>query len=311
MGVIDIATRRMIDDSSFAAECANALLYGGEAVIRPEDVSDFSEHADFMKVIEGKEASFLSSARVADVVKLIKRREGDAIFGILSIESQSELDYAFLARHHAYISFLLLRYLEQHGRGVKVPKAYGLVMTPEYKKHTKPRFFRDYYDIEADDSKMIAYDREHMPYDFTVDVFSPAMDIGKIEKFQPRLASYLAMQKYKDDYNKLIPWLEKHGPKRLNRTLLNAVSAVTRKDFGSIIYDEEGEVEMAHMFQGLIDETMEKGEKKGAETEKNRVIHTMKQKHYSFAQVKDFYANLTEKEWDSISVSEDSPKYKV
>ncbi len=37
----------------------------------------------------------------------------------------------------------------------------------------------------------------------------------------------------------------------------------------------------------------------------------MKQKHYSFDQVKDLYANLTEKEWDSISVSEDSPKYKV
>ncbi len=72
---------------------------------------------------------------------------------------------------------------------------------------------------------------------------------------------------------------------------------------------------MKHMFQGLIDETMEKGIEKGVnkgiKEEKYRIIHTMKQKHYTFEQVKDFYDTLTEKEWDAISVCSREPEYKA
>jgi len=314
MAIKDIATRIMLEDPLFASQCANALLYGGKEVIRPEDVHELSEHADFSRVLSGEDAAYLSSAMVADVVKLIKRPDGDAILGILSIESQSRLDYSFLARHHAYMSFILLRYARRMKEGEKLPKMYGLVITPERRRYTKPRFFHEYYDTEGDDEERIAYDRIHMPYDFMVDVFSPAMAIEEIERMQPLLGSYLAMQKYRDDHGRLVPWLEEHGPERLSRTFLEAVSAVTKRNFDNIIYDEEGDVEMKHMFQGLIDETMEKGvkegERKGSENERLRAVSAMKNEKFSFDMAKKIYSTLTQSEWDAIAVCENTPEYK-
>ncbi len=314
MAMKDIATRNMFSDPVFASQCANALLHGGKDVIKPEDVHDISEHADFSRIIEGEDTVYLSSARVADVVKLIKRPDGDTLFDILSIESQSGLDHRFLARHHAYISFLLLRYAERIGAEESLPKVYGTVITPQHKKHTSPRYFHEYYNTKNDSKEVISYDRTHMPYDFTVDVLSPAMDIEEIERFQPLLASYLAMQKYKDDHNKLIPWLENHGPERLSRTFLTAVSSVTKRNFDNIIYNEEGEVEMKHMFQGLIDETMEKGVKegisKGAADERFRAVSAMKNEKFSYDMAKRIYSTLTKSEWDAISVCSREPEYK-
>ncbi len=325
MAIKDIATRKMLEDPVFAAQCANALLHGGKEVIKPEDVHDISEHADFMRILEGEKTVSVSSARVADVVKLIKRKDGDAIFDMLSIESQSELDHKFLARHHAYISFLLLRYAERMKSSEKLPKVYGVVMTPERKLHTSPRFFYEYYDTENDSSEVVAYDRVHMPYDFTVEVLSPAMSIEEINRYQPLLRTYLAMQKYQDDNSRLIPWLENHGAERLNERFLMAVSSVTKKDFGNILYNEEGEVEMKHMFQGLIDETMEKGiEKgvkegmakgvkegisKGAADERFRAVSAMKNEKFSFDMAKRIYSTLTQSEWDAISVCSKEPEY--
>ena len=67
---------------------------------------------------------------------------------------------------------------------------------------------------------------------------------------------------------------------------------------------------MKHMFQGLIDETMEKGERKGSENERLRAVSAMKNEKFSFDMAKKIYSTLTQSEWDAIAVCENTPEYK-
>lgn len=105
MGAVNVAAKQFMAKNDVAADAFNFLLYGGEPVIHPEDLSEMDPvQVDFpYKFQDGDELEGEPVEKIRDVLKALSlKTDGNTVYAILGIEAQADIHYAMPVRNMMY-----------------------------------------------------------------------------------------------------------------------------------------------------------------------------------------------------------------
>lgn len=105
MGKADIAVNQWLGNNQRFASLCNGALFGGQEIVRPEELEDLKREADIL--ITDKNGKTKGVQRHRDIVK---RWRGGTDLAVLACESQNKIHYAMPVRNMLYDS---LAYAEQ------------------------------------------------------------------------------------------------------------------------------------------------------------------------------------------------------
>ena len=120
MGTVNTATRQFMMKNEIAADVFNFLLYDGQQIIQPENLTELdTAAADFPYALQFSDGHDHSSARIEgqplekyrDILKqLTLKTDGETVYAILGIENQDSIHYAMPIRNMLYDALSLLNY---------------------------------------------------------------------------------------------------------------------------------------------------------------------------------------------------------
>ncbi len=115
----DAATKEFMQDKEIFADAFNFLIYGGEPVIKPEQLKPLDTTA--LTLPFGEDGKSVSVQKYRDVLKLVTAMEdGNAAYLLLGVENQSEIHYAMPVRTMLYDA---LQYASQVSETAKAHKS--------------------------------------------------------------------------------------------------------------------------------------------------------------------------------------------
>lgn len=309
MGIKDDVSGDYMSDNEHFADAFNHYIYGGEKVIKPEDLTP--ANTSEIAIIKGLE-KLITTKRTRDVFKHVNIKQGDtATYVLLGIENQSLIHYAMPVKNLLYDA---LNYTEQVRNEEKELKKNGkkmdsaeylsgflkdskiypvitLVLNWSNKRWNGPRKLSDMFsDI---DPRIL----EHIN-DYELKILDPH-DIEDFSKFSTMLGDVLEFIKYQDDEEYLERTLKEKGEDwTLDIDSVNAINTFTDAKI-SIKEAEEGFVKMCRATEVYVERGIEKGIEKGTDT-----INTLNQILIEAGRMDDLKRATSDKEYQNKLIAE-------
>ena len=267
----DISDSYMSDNEHFA-DAFNYYIYGGERVIKAENLvaADTAETA----VIDKLE-KIITTKKTRDVIKHLSiKREGKITYAILGVENQSLINYAMPVRNLIYDALSYgaqvyeeekalkqskkkldsAEYLSGFGKDSRIYPVITLVINWGNKKWDGPRKLSD---MLADTDPRI----KRLINDYEIRLLDPH-DIDDFDKFSTMLGDVLEFIKCQDDEGYLERVIKEKGEDwAFDKESVNVINTFTDAQM-QISVDEEGKVKMCRAVEVYIERGMEKGENK-------------------------------------------------
>ncbi|WP_185752436.1 Rpn family recombination-promoting nuclease/putative transposase [Butyrivibrio sp. AE2032] len=209
MGIKDDVSNSYMSDNEHFADAFNYFIYGGEQVIKPEDLAPANA---VETAVIGKLEKMVTAKKTRDVIKNVTIKHGDNItYVLLGIENQSDIHYAMPVRNMLYDALNYDSQVKEEKKRVKesdqklesaeylsgltkesrINPVITLVINWSNKRWDGPRKLSDMF--PKTDSKVLEFVN-----DYELKLIDP-YDINDFEKFSTRLGDVLEFIKYQDD----------------------------------------------------------------------------------------------------------------
>ena len=236
------------------ADLFNGFCFGGEEVIRPEELREMDTASIALPYGSDGAAEPLQKNR--DLLKMLLKTDGKATYCLLGVENQSEIHTAMPIRNLLYDAMTLAeqvdkaarsyRQAEDHGkdkaeflsgfhRGDRVLPVLTIVVHWGTEPWDVPLTLREMYP-EGINPRMLKY-----VADYKVNLVSPAMmSDQELDTFKSDLKEVLKFIKHSKDKKELIELVENApGYKNLDRLAAQTISICTKVDFNIPMGEEE------------------------------------------------------------------------
>lgn len=278
MGTTDVITKNYIRQNDVFADACNYLIYGGKAIIRPEELKEM-DTAElgilFGNGVHNKGRKKPESVqKYRDVLKsAVVMQDGQAAYLIIGIENQTDIHCAMPVRNMIYDALQYGKQVDQtarrnqRNRRTRVQKK-GEFLSGFYKedKLIPVITFVIHFGAEEWDGPMSLKEmmdlQDEVLEEYIQDYRIYLIDLVKLTeeelgKFKSSLREVLMFMKYSKDEEKMDEFIRNNE----NMSRMDRMAAEVMKCIGKIPMEieEGGEVNMCK----AIDDMMEKRERKG------------------------------------------------
>ena len=288
----DSVTKNYLSNTTIFADIFNSYIYGGEQVIRPEQLVE--QDTTKIALPYGKNGKLNPVQKQRDVQKLYTAMtDGTVSYVLYGIESQSEIHYAAPIKNTLYDVIDYSKQVEEAARSRKMAKKQG---EEEEKKETKSLnisggeflsgFSREdrlvpvitvmiYFGAEEWNGPLSLFDmldirdKRILPFldNYRVRLIAPLqMTDEEIMKFQSNMREVLFFIKYSKDKQKLAELLEKNKARfqAIERRAMDVIQSVTN---AGLKYSRRKErIDMCQALQEMIMDARAKDQKELQET---------------------------------------------
>lgn len=290
MGTVNTATRQFMMKNEIAADVFNFLLYDGQQIIQPENLTELdTAAADFPYALQFSDGHDHSSARIEgqplekyrDILKqLTLKTDGETVYAILGIENQDSIHYAMPIRNMLYDALSYSRQIKQlkdmHQRNHdwkghsgdeflsglhKEDRLYPVITVVVYfgpEKWDGPTSLHDM--LQVSDKRILS-----MIDNYHIHLITPeSLDQNNIDKFHTNLREVLLFIKQTTEKQSMLNLIRTDpGYKNLDPEAVMVMTACTNIDIRYKI--KEGKVDMCKAFDDLTAELLTEGKKLGIE----------------------------------------------
>ena len=275
MSTRDATTRQYISEAEVFADAFNYLIYGGEQVIRPENLTDMDAAQYALPYDEKGKPETVQKYR--DTLKtLAVKADGQCTYLVLGIENQSSVHYAMPVRNMLYDAMQYEKQVRELGR--KHRRAHDTGTNEEYlsgmkkedrlvpvitlvinfgdKKWDGPLSLREMYTPQPEKIQALVPD-------YKVLLIDPMQmedeDFARLNSSLREVLAYIRYQHDKQQMRKLIQTDERFS--RLERNAAMVLNAVTNA--GISIEPDSEVVNVCDAIQQMMHDERMQGEKMG------------------------------------------------
>ena len=314
MSIQDTATKQYVSEAEVFADAFNYLIYDGEQVIKPEQLTDMDTTQYVIPYHEDEKGKPEAAQKYRDTLKTLAVKTDDRYtYLVLGIENQSHVHYAMPVRNMLYDAMQLEKQVrdlasqhrkegkngtsEEYLSGMKkedrLSPVITLVINFGDKKWDGPLTFHEMLTEQPEEVLAL------LP-DYKVFLIDPmAMESEDFDKLHSSLREVLhciKVQKDKQEMRELLQTDDRFA--RLDRDAAMVIRTMTNTTFK--IDDHSEVVNMCEAIQGLINdgiaEGIVKGEAKGIQSEKRETALRLSKMGLSIKQI----AQATELSEDDV-----------
>ena len=279
MSLQDTVTKQYVSDPKVFADAFNYLIYNGEQVIRPEQLTDLDATHFAIPYREEEEGKPESTQKYRDVLKTLAVKTDDQrAYLVLGIENQSNVHYAMPVRNMLYDAMQynqqVTEIAEKH-KGKKGGKRQQKISTGEFLsgfyKNNKlipvitlvlffnpgewdgPRSLFDMLDISNPIFKKYAQD-------YKIHIISPKEILeSDLKKFSSSLREVIGCIKYSNDKNKLAAFIQDNPRMNIEVEAARVLEVITHTHIKREEVDDMGNVNMCKAIQEMIQDGRDEG----------------------------------------------------
>ena len=279
MSLQDTVTKQYVSDPKVFADAFNYLIYDGEQIIRPEQLTDLDATQFAIPYREEGEGKPEATQKYRDVLKTLAVKTDDQrAYLVLGIENQSNVHYAMPVRNMLYDAMQynqqVTEIAEKH-KGKKGGKRQQKISTGEFLsgfyKNNKlipvitlvlffnpgewdgPRSLFDMLDISNPIFKKYAQD-------YKIHIISPKEILeSDLKKFSSSLREVIGCIKYSNDKNKLAAFIQDNPRMNIEVEAARVLEVITHTHIKREEVDDMGNVNMCKAIQEMIQDGRDEG----------------------------------------------------
>ena len=279
MSLQDTVTKQYVSDPKVFADAFNYLIYNGEQVIRPEQLTDLDATQFAIPYREEEEGKPEATQKYRDVLKTLAVKTDDQrAYLVLGIENQTNVHYAMPVRNMLYDAMQynqqVTEIAEKH-KGKKGGKRQQKISTGEFLsgfyKNNKlipvitlvlffnpgewdgPRSLFDMLDISNPIFKKYAQD-------YKIHIISPKEILeSDLKKFSSSLREVIGCIKYSNDKNKLAAFIQDNPRMNIEVEAARVLEVITHTHIKREEVDDMGNVNMCKAIQEMIQDGRDEG----------------------------------------------------
>lgn len=322
MSIQDTATKQYVSEAEVFADAFNYLIYDGEQVIKPEQLTDMDTTQYVIPYHEDEKGKPEAAQKYRDTLKTLAVKTDDRYtYLVLGIENQNHVHYAMPVRNMLYDAMQLEKQVrdlasqhrkegkngtsEEYLSGMKkedrLSPVITLVINFGGKKWDAPLSLREMYGEQPE--KVLPFIQDYRV--FMIDPME--MSDNDLQKLNSSLREVLAYIKYQRDKARMEKLLNEDSKFSCLET--NAALVINAMTNAGIAIDPNKEaVNMCEAIRQMVDEGIMLGEKRGEERGEKRgemqktlaIARRMLEKNYPMEQVVDL-TMLTKQEVEELS----------
>ena len=322
MSIQDTATKQYVSEVEVFADVFNYLIYDGEQVIKPEQLTDMDTTQYVIPYHEDEKGKPEAAQKYRDTLKTLAVKTDDRYtYLVLGIENQSHVHYAMPVRSMLYDAMQLEKqvrdlasqhrkegkngtseeYLSGMRKEDRLSPVITLVINFGGKKWDAPLSLREMYGEQPE--KVLPFIQDYRV--FMIDPME--MSDNDLQKLNSSLREVLAYIKYQRDKARMEKLLNEDSKFSCLET--NAALVINAMTNAGIAIDPNKEaVNMCEAIRQMVDEGIMLGEKRGEERGEKRgemqktlaIARRMLEKNYPIEQVVDL-TMLTKQEVEELS----------
>ena len=321
MSIQDTATKQYVSEAEVFADAFNYLIYDGEQVIKPEQLTDMDTTQYVIPYHEDEKGKPEAAQKYRDTLKTLAVKTDDRYtYLVLGIENQSHVHYAMPVRNMLYDAMQLEKQVrdlasqhrkegkngtsEEYLSGMKkedrLSPVITLVINFGGKKWDAPLSLREMYGEQPE--KVLPFIQDYRV--FMIDPMEMGdNDFQKLNSSLREVLAYIKYQRDKAQMEKLLNEDSKFSCLETNAALV--INAMTNA--GIAIDPNKEAVNMCEAIRQMVDEGImlgekrgeERGKKQGSMNEKLIIARRMLEKNYPMEQVVDL-TMLTKQEVEEL-----------
>ena len=273
MSIQDTATKQYVSEAEVFADAFNYLIYDGEQVIKPEQLTDMDTTQYVIPYHEDEKGKPEAAQKYRDTLKTLAVKTDDRYtYLVLGIENQSHVHYAMPVRNMLYDAMQLEKQVrdlasqhrkegkngtsEEYLSGMKkedrLSPVITLVINFGGKKWDAPLSLREMYGEQPE--KVLPFIQDYRV--FMIDPMEMSdNDLQKLNSSLREVLHCIKVQKDKQEMRELLQTDDRFA--RLDRDAAMVIRTMTNTKFK--IDDHSEVVNMCEAIQGLIDDGVVKG----------------------------------------------------
>ena len=318
MSIQDTATKQYVSEAEVFADAFNYLIYDGEQVIKPEQLTDMDTTQYVIPYHEDEKGKPEAAQKYRDTLKTLAVKTDDRYtYLVLGIENQSHVHYAMPVRNMLYDAMQLEKqvrdlasqhrkegkngtseeYLSGMRKEDRLSPVITLVINFGGKKWDAPLSLREMYGEQPE--KVLPFIQDYRV--FMIDPMEMSdNDLQKLNSSLREVLHCIKVQKDKQEMRELLQTDDRFA--RLDRDAAMVIRTMTNTKFK--IDDHSEVVNMCEAIQGLINDGIAegiakgivKGEAKGIQSEKRETALRLSKMGLSIKQI----AQATELSEDDV-----------
>ena len=289
MSIQDTATRQYVSEAEVLADAFNYLIYDGEQVIKPEQLTDMDTTQYVIPYHEDEKGKPEAAQKYRDTLKTLAVKTDDRYtYLVLGIENQSHVHYAMPVRNMLYDAMQLEKQVrdlasqhrkegkngtsEEYLSGMKkedrLSPVITLVINFGGKKWDAPLSLREMYGEQPE--KVLPFIQDYRV--FMIDPME--MSDNDLQKLNSSLREVLAYIKYQRDKARMEKLLNEDSKFSCLET--NAALVINAMTNAGIAIDPNKEVvNMCEAIRQMVDEGISMGQKQGSLNEKMTIARRL------------------------------------
>ena len=289
MSIQDTATKQYVSEVEVFADACNYLIYDGEQVIKPEQLTDMDTTQYVIPYHEDEKGKPEAAQKYRDTLKTLAVKTDDRYtYLVLGIENQSHVHYAMPVRNMLYDAMQLEKQVrdlasqhrkegkngtsEEYLSGMKkedrLSPVITLVINFGGKKWDAPLSLREMYDEQPE--KVLPFIQDYRV--FMIDPME--MSDNDLQKLNSSLREVLAYIKYQRDKARMEKLLNEDSKFSCLET--NAALVINAMTNAGIAIDPNKEVvNMCEAIRQMVDEGISMGQKQGSLNEKMTIARRL------------------------------------
>ena len=289
MSIQDTATKQYVSEAEVFADAFNYLIYDGEQVIKPEQLTDMDTTQYVIPYHEDEKGKPEAAQKYRDTLKTLAVKTDDRYtYLVLGIENQSHVHYAMPVRNMLYDAMQLEKQVrdlasqhrkegkngtsEEYLSGMKkedrLSPVITLVINFGGKKWDAPLSLREMYGEQPE--KVLPFIQDYRV--FMIDPME--MSDNDLQKLNSSLREVLAYIKYQRDKARMEKLLNEDSNFSCLET--NAALVINAMTNAGIAIDPNKEVvNMCEAIRQMVDEGISMGQKQGSLNEKMTIARRL------------------------------------
>ena len=289
MSIQDTATKQYVSEVEVFADVFNYLIYDGEQVIKPEQLTDMDTTQYVIPYHEDEKGKPEAAQKYRDTLKTLAVKTDDRYtYLVLGIENQSHVHYAMPVRNMLYDAMQLEKqvrdlasqhrkegkngtseeYLSGMRKEDRLSPVITLVINFGGKKWDAPLSLREMYGEQPE--KVLPFIQDYRV--FMIDPME--MSDNDLQKLNSSLREVLAYIKYQRDKARMEKLLNEDS--KLSCLETNAALVINAMTNAGIAIDPNKEVvNMCEAIRQMVDEGISMGQKQGSLNEKMTIARRL------------------------------------
>ena len=292
MSLQDTVTKQYVSDPKVFADAFNYLIYNGEQVIRPEQLTDLDATQFAIPYREDEEGKPEATQKYRDVLKTLAVKTDDQrAYLVLGIENQTNVHYAMPVRNMLYDAMQYEKqvrqlaaahrkkhdaatsdeYLSGMNREDKITPVITLVINFGSKKWDGPISLNEMFSEQPEHILRLIPDYQVL----LIDPMSMAdTDLGRLNSSLREVLSYIKYQHDQEQMQRLLQ--EDNRFSELERNAALVIQATTKTELN--IKPNAEVVDMCEAIQQMMNNSMQQGVQLGKKQgERNMQLHIARQ----------------------------------